>query len=157
MFKKILVPYDGSQMAAKIFPQVAALAKTCNSRVTFIYVFHTDKVWDGTPGMLAEIPEKALKSCENFLSEAGGELQKNGVEADWVCIEGVPAREIIQYADANTMDVIAMATHGRGEIAWVLGSVAEQVVTHSNTPVLLFRVIETRPPRRKEEVVVPPW
>jgi nucleotide-binding universal stress UspA family protein len=157
MFKRILVPYDGSELAAKVFPQVVELAKTCNSQITLIHVCHTDRVWEGTPEMLAEVPVKAMKSCETFLSRVGKEFQGEGIETNRVCVEGVPAREIIQYADSNKMDVIAMATHGRGEIAWILGSVAEQVVTHSNVPVLLFRVLEVRPPRRKEEVVVAPW
>ena len=56
-----------------------------------------------------------------------------------------PAREIIHYAEANKMDLIAMATHGRGEVAWVMGSVAEKVVSHATVPVLLFRVLEFKP------------
>jgi len=48
------------------------------------------------------------------------------------------------------MDLIAMATHGTGEVAWVLGSTAEKVVSHATVPVLLFRVIEFKPPLLKE-------
>jgi nucleotide-binding universal stress UspA family protein len=48
------------------------------------------------------------------------------------------------------MDLIAMATHGRGEVAWVLGSTAEKVVSHATVPVLLYRIIKTGPPRLKE-------
>jgi hypothetical protein len=44
-----------------------------------------------------------------------------------------------------------MATHGKGEVAWVLGSVAEKVVTHATVPVLLFRVMEAKPLYTKEE------
>jgi len=43
-----------------------------------------------------------------------------------------------------------MATHGTGEVAWVLGSTAEKVVSHATVPVLLFRVIEFKPPLLKE-------
>jgi len=42
-----------------------------------------------------------------------------------------------------------MATHGRGEVAWVLGSVAEKVVSHATVPVLLFRVLGLKPPPKK--------
>lgn len=156
MFKKILVPYDGSTIAARIFPEVTELAKLCNAQVTLIHVCHTELVAEGTPQMLADAPAAAQKACETFLSKVGKELQAQGVEASWVCAEGVPAREIIGYAYNNKMDLIAMATHGRGEIAWVMGSVAEQVVTHATVPVLLFRVMEIKPPRTKASFDISP-
>ncbi|MHB8069425.1 MAG: universal stress protein, partial [Desulfobaccales bacterium] len=56
----------------------------------------------------------------------------------------------IGYADTNNMDLIAMATHGTGEVAWVIGSTAEKVMTHATVPVLLIRVIEFKPPLLKE-------
>jgi nucleotide-binding universal stress UspA family protein len=63
----------------------------------------------------------------------------------------VPARQIIGYADKNQMDLICMSTHGRGEVAWVMGSTAERVVSHATVPVLLIRVMEFKPPGLKEE------
>jgi nucleotide-binding universal stress UspA family protein len=71
----------------------------------------------------------------------------------WVYREGVPAKEIIRYADEAHCDLIAMATHGRGEIAWVLGSVAEQVVSHATVPVLLMRVLKGQPLMKKEDLL----
>lgn len=151
MFRKILVPYDGSEIAGRIFPQVVELAKVLDAQITLLHVCHTESSGEASPGVLATAPVSELKACESFLSRVGKELQSQGTDTDWVCVEGVPAREIIVYADRNGMDLIAMATHGRGEVAWVLGSVAEQVVTHATLPVLLFRVIEVKPPLLKEE------
>jgi len=65
------------------------------------------------------------------------------------CVQGTPAHEIINYANQDGLDLIAMATHGRGEVAWVLGSVAEKVVSHATVPVLLFRVLGIKPPKTK--------
>jgi nucleotide-binding universal stress UspA family protein len=84
------------------------------------------------------------------LAQAAKGLQDQGLDVKTECVEGVPAREIIYYADKNKMDLIAMATHGTGEVAWVLGSTAEKVVSHATVPVLLFRVIEFKPPLLKE-------
>jgi len=53
------------------------------------------------------------------------------------------------------MDLIAMATHGRGEIAWVLGSVAEKVATNATVPVLLHRVLEVKRPAPKTDFYAP--
>ncbi len=153
MFNKILVPLDGSELAAKILPQVAQLAKAFNSQVTLIHVCHTEAfgVGEAAPGVVAAAPAQEKKVCEAFLSKAGQDLKGQGVNVNWACEEGVPAREIIAYADKNGMDLIAMATHGKGEVAWVLGSVAEKVATHATVPVLLFRVLEVKPPYTKEE------
>jgi nucleotide-binding universal stress UspA family protein len=156
MFNKILVPLDGSKLAAKVLPQVAQLAKTFNSQVTLIHVCHTEAfgVGEAAPGVVAAAPAEEKKVCEAFLSQVGQDLKGQGVNVNWACVEGVPAREIVAYADKNNMDLIAMATHGAGEVAWVLGSTAEKVVSHATVPVLLYRVMEVKPPALKEEYFV---
>ena len=150
MFKKILVPLDGSELAAKILPQVVDLAKTQNAEVTLLYVAHVPIV-EYTPETLQEALAAETGRCRTLLAEKAKELQSQGIKADVVCTEGSPAREIINYAAQNGMDLIAMATHGRGEVAWVLGSIAEKVVSHATVPVLLFRVLAVKPPQTKED------
>jgi nucleotide-binding universal stress UspA family protein len=151
MFNKILVPLDGSKLAAQVLPKVADLAKMGKSQVALIHVCQTEATGEATPGVMAAAPAAEKKICEAFLAAAAQELKGQGVDAQFVCQDGSPAREIIAYADANDFDLIAMATHGRGEVAWVLGSTAERVVSHATVPVLLFRVIEFKPPLLKEE------
>lgn len=151
MFKKILVPLDGSELAAKILPQVVELAKNCNSQVTLIHVCYTAALGETSPGLMAAAPAAAKRACEAFLSQAAKDLQAQDLTVQHACVEGVPAREIIAYADKNGMELIAMATHGKGEVAWVMGSTAERVVSHATVPVLLFRVMEFKPPLLKEE------
>ena len=74
---------------------------------------------------------------------------------DWVYKLGQPAQEIVAYADENQVDLIALASHGGGEIAWVLGSVAKSVIDHSPVSVLLMRVTEIKPPRSKTSFIIP--
>jgi nucleotide-binding universal stress UspA family protein len=62
------------------------------------------------------------------------------VEVNWVYKQGNPAKEIVAYAAEKDMDLIAIASHGGGEIAWLLGSVAQKVVAHAPGPGLLWRV-----------------
>jgi nucleotide-binding universal stress UspA family protein len=154
MFKKILVPLDGSELAAKILPQVIEMAKCFQAEVTLLHVCYMP-IWteiaEAPPAMLEQAEVKDLKWCATFLGETAKQLHAQGLKVKTKCIEGVPAREIIHYADVNNYDVIAMATHGKGEVAWVLGSTAEKVVTHATVPVLLFRVVEIKPPLLKEE------
>ena len=92
-------------------------------------------------------------TAEEYLTETTKILTAKGLKVSWVYQEGIPAREVIRYADEARCDLIAMATHGRGEIAWVLGSVAEQVVSHATVPVLLMRVIKGQPLLEKEELL----
>ncbi len=154
MFKKILVPLDGSDLAAKILPQVEDMAKSMQAQVTLLTVatlnfgFTGDIVPEGYGDYFFQVKTQA----EKYLSEIGNNLKAKGVRVDWVYREtGSPAQEIISYAEKNSYDLIAMATHGKGEIAWVIGSVAEKVVTHATVPVLLTRVLHMRQQVEKSE------
>ncbi len=153
MFKKILVPLDGSELAAKILPKVEELAKLCDAQVTLVSVIAeaTDVAGIPSPEVFKEAARHELKACQTYLGNAAKELQGKGLKVDTACLEGVAAREIVRYANDNSYDLIALATHGRGEVAWVIGSTAEKVLAHATVPVLLFRVLEYKPPALKEE------
>lgn len=154
MFKKILVPLDGSPLAAKIIPHVVELAKAHQAEVTLLHVAYTE-YGEASPGTMAQAVAQEAKRCEASLGQVAKDMQAQGVKATVECIEGSPAREIIGYAKAHGMDLIAMATHGKGEVAWVLGSVAEKVVSHASVPVLLFRVVEVKLPDLIKEYPIP--
>ena len=65
-------------------------------------------------------------------------------------MDGVPAREIVAFAQDKGYDLIVLGTHGAGEVAWYMGGVADRVATHATVPVLLFRTLEFKPPLLKE-------
>jgi nucleotide-binding universal stress UspA family protein len=151
MFKKILVPLDGSDLAAQILPQVEALAKQFKAQVTLLAVGSSDTcpTPSGTIKEGAACPEIPLA---RYLEQTTGKLQAQGVEATWVYKQGNPAKEIVAFAAGNDMDLIAIASHGGGEIAWLLGSVAQKVIVHAPAAVLLWRVTEAKPPEVKDEM-----
>ena len=154
MFKKILVPLDGSDLAAKILPQVETLAKHTHAAVTLLTVGSSDIC----PGAGAPVsPVKEGASCPElpvaaYLEQTAGKLRAQGVEVTWVYKQGNPAKEIVAYAAENDMDLIAIASHGSGEIAWLLGSVAQKVIAHAPVAVLLWRVAEPELPELKSEM-----
>ena len=156
MFKKILVPLDGSSLAEKILPNVAELAKGMDAQVTLLHVCYFPNV--AVKESLPPQAEKAasdseMTECAVFLGKVVTDLQSQGLKVTSQCVSGLPAREIIAYADSEKFDLIAMATHGRGQVAWVLGSTAEKVVAHATVPTLLYRVMETKVPELKETII----
>lgn len=153
MFKKILVPLDGSDLAAKIIPQVKTLAKQTNAQVTLLSVGSSNICAIGpAKGGEAEAPCPETPLA-NHLESITGKLKGAGIEANWVYRLGRhPAQEIVAYADENQFDLIALASHGAGEVAWVLGSVAKRIMDHATVSVLLLRVAEIEPPTLKSEM-----
>jgi len=153
MFKKILVPLDGSEIAAKILPKVAELAKTFKAKVTLFHACYAGVgafAGEASPGMIRAEGAQEAKFCETFLAKAGQDLKGEGLDANWACVDGHPAQQIIAYAQDNGYDLIALGTHGAGEVAWYMGHVADRVATHATVPVLLFRTMAFKPPLLKE-------
>jgi len=153
MFKKILVPLDGSEIAAKILPKVAGLAKTFKAKVTLFHACYAGVgafAGEGTPATIRAAAAQEAKFCETFLAKAGQDLKGQGLDANWACKDGVPEREIIAFAQDNGYDLIVLGTHGAGEVAWYMGHVADRVAAHATVPVLLFRTLEFKPPMLKE-------
>lgn len=153
MFKKILVPLDGSEIAAKILPKVVDLAKVMKAKVTLLHVCYSGVgafAGEASPATIRKEEAQEQKFCDRFLATSGKELKDQGLEVNWTCQDGVPAREIVAYAQNNGYDLIALGTHGAGEVAWYMGGVADRVATHATVPVLLFRTLEFKPPLLKE-------
>ncbi len=153
MFKKMLVPLDGSEIAAKVLPKVIELAKTFKAKVTLFHVCYSGvgaMAGEASPATIRAEEAQEQKFCETFLAKAGNDLKDQGLDADWTCADGVPARQIIGFAQNKNYDLIVLGTHGAGEVAWYMGGVADKVATHATVPVLLFRTLEFKPPFLKE-------
>jgi nucleotide-binding universal stress UspA family protein len=87
--------------------------------------------------LLADIREGARK----YLEEKMAQLEKRGVgEISYLLQEGDAADAIVSVAKDTPESMIAMCSHGRSGVKrWAMGSVAEIVVRHSNSPVLVLR------------------
>ena len=147
MYRKILVPLDGSMLAEKAIPHATALAKGTGAQVTLLTVVQLTL---GLAGVKLEaMPEYAVERRAALTAEAMTYLQKirqdlvdQGVATKGVLLEGDIASEIITYAEENGFGLIAMATHGRSGIErFVMGSIADKVVRSTVKPVLLIRAL----------------
>jgi len=153
MFSKILVPLDGSEIAATVLPRVIEIAMAFKSKVTLFHVCYSGTgpmVGQATPGVIQSAAAQEKKFCDTFLAKSGQDLKSIGLDADWACQDGDPAREIIAFAQDKDYDLIVMGTHGAGEVAWYMGGVADRVASHATVPVLLLRTLEFKPPLMKE-------
>ena len=150
MFKKILVPLDGSQMGEAVFPIVRQLAEQNGSQVIFIHVNEPMDIQYYGPEMMMASPEfehTMRAEANTYLQRTLASWEERGFKATVVLTDAVKAPEaIVAYADANAVDLITMSTHGRSGIGRMLmGSVTGNVVHHAKIPVLLVHPDETQP------------
>jgi nucleotide-binding universal stress UspA family protein len=133
MYKHILIPTDGSQLAAQAIPHAIALAKALGAKVTGITVTAPSELFADT--MLPNSTgEKYLGQIQEAATAAGVSCRVIHAEHEQ------PYRAIIDAAKRSGCDLIAMASHGRrGVSALVLGSETVKVLTHSTIPVLVYR------------------
>ena len=137
MFKKILVPLDGSKLAEKILSRVEWLAKTHDAEVTLLRVALAGSFPGSDP---VQHQLNVVREAEEYLAKAESWLRDVGVKVNSVVRYGNDAREIVDHARDRDFDLIAMSTHGRSGLAqFVLGSVANKVINTAPVPILLYR------------------
>ncbi|MGA8574020.1 MAG: universal stress protein [Desulfobaccales bacterium] len=152
MFNKILVPLDGSDLAGKVLPKAEDLANCFGSQLVLLTVGSeaVGEIDESSPEVKTEAV--ARLPAVKYLQATTAALRAKNLAATWVFKQGDPAPEMINYAGAHRMDLILLGSHGAGEVAWLLGSVARRVVSHSPVPVLLIRVLVPKPPEHKDEL-----
>ncbi len=138
MFKKILVPLDGSKLAEQILPRVEQLVEFCKAEITLLQVVMSYKV---NPQEEKEERAQLTQTAQAYLDTVAARFQKKDIPTRPVVTFGKDAVQICDYAKENKFDLIAMASHGRGGLTrWALGSVADKVLSCSDVPVMLIRV-----------------
>ena len=144
MYKKILVPLDGSALAECALPHVKNLIKVgAAAEVVILSVVGIDIPWDEMDKGIdfSAMRQKLLNTSENYVAALASRLSAEGIKVKAESVEhSRPATTIVDYAKKNKIDLIVMATHGYSGIQKVLmGSVAFKVLHESHVPVLLIR------------------
>jgi nucleotide-binding universal stress UspA family protein len=142
MYKKILVPLDGSELAEKALVEAEQLARMLGSEIILFEVVPFMPIY-GSPELVTPliVDEKQKESVEAYLAKVAGGLKQKGFNVSSMVKTGQQvALEIIDFAKERGVDLIIMCTHGRSGITrWVLGSVTLKVLTRAETPILLIR------------------
>jgi nucleotide-binding universal stress UspA family protein len=148
LIRRILVPLDESEVGEAALPSTEALALGLGADLILFRVLEPIAVMAGEDGYSsAHIPsneESRKASAMQYLDGIGKKLKGKGLGVSSVVVIGSSADQIIDYAKANTIDLIAMSTHGRTGIGrWVFGSVTDKVLHAGDTPVLVARTSKT--------------
>lgn len=137
MFKKILVPLDGSEVAESILPFVENSATAHKAKIVLLRVALAHTL-PGQDEMKAEV--EAVREAEQYIKRVEENLRKKGFDVESHVRYGKGAEEIVDFCHEPDVDAVAMSTHGRTGVGrWLLGSVAEKVIRHCPVPVVLFR------------------
>ena len=146
MYRHILIPTDGSELAERAVTHGLSLAKFVGAKVTAIIAQESLGTWlsfaeSGTVEAFVKYTEQIKKHGASVLDRAVNAAKQAGVPCDTIQAEDVqPYEAIIAAATDRGCDLIIMASHGRsGLSAVVLGSVTNKVLTHTKVPVLVVQ------------------
>ncbi len=146
MYTRILVPLENSSYDAAIIGHVRKLAQFCHASVVLIHVADGWAARNVHQLNLRESEE--MRADREYLDRICEELSSAGIPTESVLAGGDPTREIIDAAEREHCDLIAMATHGHRFIQDVVrGSVANDVRHQAKVPVLLVRGDRRSAPR----------
>lgn len=141
-YRKILVCLDGSALAEAALPHAQVLASDEEAEIILLRVSANPaaEFSFSDPTIADNFIQEMEAETLSYMQSARGKLQKAGCRASFLIRQGATAETILQTASEIKADVIVMSTHGRSGIQrWLLGSVADRIVTHSHIPVMLIR------------------
>lgn len=143
MYRKILVPLDGSQLSEGVLPYARFFAKTLNIPVELLQVIDPETIGtfsDPQHGSYADVVEAGMRSSSlDYLGPVAGSFPEPSA-VDCSVEIGNPAEVIVDKGSAERGALIAMATHGRSGVRrWLLGSVVEKVLRATTNHLLLVR------------------
>lgn len=142
MYRRALVPLDGSPVAEAIIPFMLEIAGPLDMRVRLLRVLEPVPAMavEGVSPVVVDDPVARERDAEEYLAPIAAELRGRGVDAGYEVRRGAAPGGILAAAKEFGADLIAMSTHGRSGLGRLLfGSVAEQVLRHADVPVFLMR------------------
>lgn len=145
MFKKVLFPTDGSENSQRVLKYVQEIAKKYQSEVIILHTFEFPTVIYGHAPAIGsyyindEIKKNRIEGGINLLNNTKSLFDAENIKTETLQEHGEAGPLIIKTLTDKKCDVIIMGSRGRGTIkSFLLGSVSNYVIHHSNSPVLLI-------------------
>ena len=146
MYKKMMVPLDGSELAECVLPHAKAFIKGFNLGDVFLVRVvepempsyrDRDSI---NPQAIAQRESSRKSSAKDYLNQVANGLKHEGTALHVEVILGRVTESLIDCVKQNDIDLILIATHGRsGVTRWVRGSVADKILRSSTIPVFMIR------------------
>jgi nucleotide-binding universal stress UspA family protein len=144
VFKRLLVPLDGTRRSASIVPLAVQIALGFGCNVRLLSVIDTRGGETGAivpKGGVGKLVEGEVYQADEYLRTIAPRFEDHGISTSVEVRVGDPVKEIMNTADEFGCDIITMATRSRRNLGrLVFGSVADAVVRDARVPVLLYRV-----------------
>jgi len=142
MYKKILVPLDGSALAERAINHAAEIARGSGAELILLEVVQVPLSKTPEVGAKEEIKsiQEISAQSKTYLNMLASRVGKEGIKVRIVVMEGAADGAILGFAHDEDVDIIVMSTHGRTGLSKALmGSVAEKVMLTTKRPVMLVK------------------
>ena len=144
MYKRILVPLDGSRLAEQALPHAAIHAEKFGAEIVLLMVLGPLPEPSMAGRRIVRSAEEATAElAQTYLEGIAAGLREQGLSVQTQTVDGKPYLEIVRHAEDREIDLIVMSTRGHsGLTRWLLGSVTDRVVRGATVPLLLVQCQE---------------
>ena len=147
MYKKIMMPLDGSKLAECVFPHVESLVKAGEvGEVVFVRIVEPYNFsllsGEGVPDPedIARLDAEARAVGEKYVQRVADRAKSNGTPVRGEVLIGRPPVKLAEYANSGGFDLVMIATHGRSGVSrWVWGGVADRLLRAVCIPIMMVR------------------
>jgi len=138
VFKKILVPLDGSKIAEAVIPFAREIAARSGAELLFVTAVQQVGVWDAALSL--QVLKRESEIAADYLATVEKDVSGEGQKVATQVLDGDAAEAVLAAADEAGVDLIAISTHGRSGVSrWLFGSVATRILEHAGVPLLVLR------------------
>jgi nucleotide-binding universal stress UspA family protein len=146
MYRRIMVPLDGSGLAECVLPHAEALSKGEGTkeiilvRVVEPFYIPAGGDYSFSEGEIQKFNVQNLKAAQDYMTQVTSKINPGAASVRTEVLSGSAAEILAEYANKNNIDLVVLATHGRSGVSrWVMGSIADRLLHSVNAPVLMVR------------------
>jgi len=156
-YRKILLPLDGSPLAAQVLTQLPWLATPGATALILVSAIEDWRyAMPSQEYVMHDLLAGLWQSAAQYLHEVGQQFHQLGYTVSTHLADGQPAQVILEAAKTEGADLIALCTHGRSGLArWALGSVAERVLQGATVPIFLVRAGAPVTTQKLQRILLP--
>lgn len=140
MLKHILVPLDGSSLAECTLPHAVALARVFDAQITLLQVVSREDL-DMAMNAVSPLDWQIRRAeAKAYIQDVTKRLEELELDVEGVVIEGKAAKDIIEFAHGNDMELIVLSSHGRSGLSeWGISSIVQKVAMRAHVPIYIVR------------------